>query len=188
MESKGEPLATPKKGRARTVKGVRVVGAKKPARNPKAKAQAKAIAADLVVKRTSLLRKIVGGSSAKNREELLKKVRSGLKYQSVEVFLKEFDASQKEVAQWLSIPNTTLSRRKKEGTLKPDESDRAVRFARLRDQAVDMMGGDTAAAINWLKTPKQIFNGESPLDRAVTEIGARDVEDLMGRIQHGVFS
>lgn len=134
-----------------------------------------------------LVRKIVG-TSVRDRMLMLKKVRSGLNSGVIEILEHEFDASQKELAAWLSIPSTTLSRRKKTGKLKADESDRAVRYARIRDMAVDLMQGDKDAAISWLRTPKDILGGESPLEHATTEIGARDVEDLMGRIQHGVFS
>ncbi|MBU0539191.1 MAG: MbcA/ParS/Xre antitoxin family protein [Gammaproteobacteria bacterium] len=66
--------------------------------------------------------------------------------------------------------------------------DSNARLAKLRDAAIDMMGGNESAALNWLREPKEIFGGESPLAHAATECGARDVEDLIGRIQCGVFS
>ena len=47
---------------------------------------------------------------------------------------------------------------------------------------------DEAAAREWLKSPAVAFGGESPLSFADTEIGAREVEILLGRLEHGVFS
>jgi putative toxin-antitoxin system antitoxin component (TIGR02293 family) len=96
--------------------------------------------------------------------------------------------SQKEIAQVLSIPPSTLQRRKKSGQLQTDESDRVVRLASLKDATVAMMQGDDEAAVAWLRTPLDILGGESPLEHASTELGARDVEDLIGRLRHGVFS
>ncbi len=50
------------------------------------------------------------------------------------------------------------------------------------------MEGDEDAALRWLKTPLPILGGESPLAHARTEAGGREVELLMGRIEHGVYS
>lgn len=44
-------------------------------------------------------------------------------------------------------PYSTLNRRKLEGRLHTDESDRVVRFA-----ALQLMQGDDEAAVNWLRT------------------------------------
>ena len=63
-----------------------------------------------------------------------------------------------------------------------------IRLARLKDLALTLMNGDDAAAISWLRTPLEILGGETPLEHASTEMGARDVEDLIGRLRHGVFS
>ncbi|WP_269621448.1 MbcA/ParS/Xre antitoxin family protein [Zhongshania sp. BJYM1] len=66
--------------------------------------------------------------------------------------------------------------------------DSNARLAKLRDAAIDMMCGNESAALSWLREPKEVFGGESPLAHAATECGARDVEDLIGRIHRGVFS
>jgi putative toxin-antitoxin system antitoxin component (TIGR02293 family) len=62
-----------------------------------------------------------------------------------------------------------------------------VRYARLFNRASEVLGGHEAAA-KWLRAPALAFNRESPLDYADTEIGAREVEALLGRIEYGVFS
>ena len=68
------------------------------------------------------------------------------------------------------------------------ESDRVIRFAKLFDQANILLQGDKNATLTWLKSPLEILSGESPLEHAQTELGTRDVEDLIGRIRHGIFS
>lgn len=86
------------------------------------------------------------------------------------------------------IPARTLSRRKASGRLSPDESERLLRISRIVDQAVALFEGDHDAAMQWLQTPQPALNREKPLDFARTEIGAREVEDLIGRLEYGVFS
>jgi len=45
-----------------------------------------------------------------------------------------------------------------------------------------------AAAVNWLTSPKKALNRQTPLLYARTELGAREVEDLIGRLDQGIFS
>ena len=85
------------------------------------------------------------------------------------------------------IADRTLTRRRKEGRLQTDESDRLLRVGSLFDRAVEVLGSEDAAR-TWLKTPRSALDDRSPLESADTEPGAREVEDLLGRIEHGVFS
>ena len=63
-----------------------------------------------------------------------------------------------------------------------------MRISSLFENCVGLFEGDVAAAANWLTTPKKAFNQEPPLKYARTEFGAREVENLIGRLEHGVFS
>ncbi|MCU7919049.1 MAG: DUF2384 domain-containing protein [Candidatus Thiodiazotropha sp. (ex Epidulcina cf. delphinae)] len=134
-----------------------------------------------------LVAKVTGVRSG-SREKMLTRIKKGLKFTAIAQLENALHASQKEIAQVLSIPLSTLNRRKKEGHLQTDESDRVVRLAHLTDAALALMQGDEKAAVAWLRTPLDILGGESPLEHAGTELGARDVEDLIGRLRHGVFS
>jgi uncharacterized protein (DUF2384 family) len=40
----------------------------------------------------------------------------------------------------------------------------------------------------WLKFPQRGLGGAVPLDYAETEVGAREVDNLLGRIDYGVYS
>ena len=46
---------------------------------------------------------------------------------------------------------------------------------------------DRAAAQAWFNSPQLALGGKTPLDYADTELGAREVENLLNRIGHGVF-
>ncbi|HYL11715.1 MAG TPA: antitoxin Xre/MbcA/ParS toxin-binding domain-containing protein [Terriglobales bacterium] len=88
----------------------------------------------------------------------------------------------------LGIPQCTLTRRLSERSrLTAAESDRTVRLARVCANAVEMIG-DEEMAVAWLRTPNRAFGGERPLDQLDTESGAREVEDILGRIAYGVYS
>jgi putative toxin-antitoxin system antitoxin component (TIGR02293 family) len=91
-------------------------------------------------------------------------------------------------SEWkLSISKATLHRRKAGGRLGPAESDGVVRIARLMGKAVEVMESEENAR-QWLTSPQLGLGGAIPLDYARTEVGAREVEDLLGRIEYGVYS
>ncbi len=93
-----------------------------------------------------------------------------------------------DLSQVLGIPPRTLARRKVQGMLTNSESERLVRFGRLFDQTVDLFEGDRAAALAWLRRPAKALGNQVPLQWAQSEIGARAVEDLIGRLEFGVYS
>ena len=86
---------------------------------------------------------------------------------------------------WLGLSKQTYARRRKQGRLSAMESDRVVRYAELLHRAVEFLGDHDAAA-RWLDTPSVALDGESPLDHATTEFGARDALRLIGRLEHGI--
>ena len=71
--------------------------------------------------------------------------------------------------------------------LTPAESERAVRPARVYAHAVEMIG-DEGRAVQWLLTPNRALGSGRPLDRLDTDVGAREVEEVLGRIASGVYS
>lgn len=65
--------------------------------------------------------------------------------------------------------------------------DRVVRYARLMGLATQVLESPENARL-WLSMPKKGLGGAIPLEYAETEFGAREVEDLLGRIEYGVYS
>ena len=91
-------------------------------------------------------------------------------------------------AKYVHIPKQTMARRKHAGKFTVDESDRVVRFARLLKHTTDLMEGDQASAIHWLKSPQILLENQTPLEYAQTESGAAEVQQLIGRLEAGVYS
>ena len=93
-----------------------------------------------------------------------------------------------KLAATIGIPERTLARRKVSRRLTPNESERLLRISAIFEDAVDLFEGDVAAAVNWLSTPRKALGDRAPLAYARTEPGAREVENLIGRLEHGIFS
>ncbi len=118
---------------------------------------------------------------------LVQVVQAGLPMKELEDLQASLDVPMEKLASSLGISKATLHRRKASGKLAAGESDRVVRFARLLGQAVKVFG-DMDDAKQWLNASQFGLGGAVPLDYAQTEVGAREVENLLGRIEHGVYS
>jgi putative toxin-antitoxin system antitoxin component (TIGR02293 family) len=118
---------------------------------------------------------------------MVERVRDGLDFAEFHTFREMIGVTEERLGALLGMSRATLHRRKKSGHLDRSESDRLVRYARIF-HCVNALFQSPAAAAKWLNSPAFAFNGETPLDYADTEIGAREVEALVGRIEHGVFS
>jgi len=119
---------------------------------------------------------------------LMKRLDDGISYAAFERLKRKLGVSSKELGDATLITQRTLARRKKAGRLNPDESDRLVRVARVFSRAIELFEGDSEGAQEWIVRPNRAFGGVSPFEMARTEIGAREVENLIGRIEHGVIS
>jgi putative toxin-antitoxin system antitoxin component (TIGR02293 family) len=119
---------------------------------------------------------------------LVERVEEGLSFGELERLRQNMGLSMDEMAGLVQIRPRTLDRRKKEGWLRPEESDRLLRASRVFGRAIALFEGDGEGALVWLSTPQMALGGAVPLEMARTEIGAREVEGLIGRLEHGVFS
>jgi len=116
---------------------------------------------------------------------MVEKVRDGLDFTEFHAFREMIGITEERLGALLGMSRATLHRRKKSGHLDRSESDRLVRYARIF-HCVSAFFQSPQAAAKWLNSPAIAFNGETPLDYADTEIGAREVEALIWRIEHGV--
>jgi len=119
--------------------------------------------------------------------DVIQRVVEGLPFSELETLRSEIDEPLESLARQLSISRSTLQRRRTERRLSPQESDRVMRFWRLLQHATRVFG-DVARARQWLKFPQRGLGAAVPLDYASTEVGAREVENLLGRIDYGVYS
>lgn len=115
-------------------------------------------------------------------------VRKGLAYSSFLHFQRNTNLSARAIAELIQIPTRTLARRRSEGKLAPEESDRLVRASRIFGRALELFEGDSDAARTWLTSAQPAVGGRVPLELGRTDVGANEVESLIGRLEYGIPS
>lgn len=114
-----------------------------------------------------------------------KRVAEGLPTQALAMVQERLELAERELAHLMLISPQTLTQRKQEVLLPPDESERVYRVARLTEVAADVFNSRDAAR-QWMKEPNYALGEQTPLEVARTEPGAMLVENLLGHIGHGV--
>lgn len=127
------------------------------------------------------------GLSLFDTPALVSAVQKGFRYQTFERFRRNIALPVDTIMALVNIPRRTLTRRKAEGRFAPEESDRLVRASRVYSKALQLFDGDSHAASQWLVAPQRGLGGQAPLALSSTDVGAREVERLIERLEHGVF-
>jgi putative toxin-antitoxin system antitoxin component (TIGR02293 family) len=118
--------------------------------------------------------------------ENARRVEEGLPVAELVTFGREAGFTVDELAQLVHIPPRTYARRvASRARLSLPEGERAVRIMRLYDQAKGLFITHENTR-RWLNTALPALADRTPLDFARTEQGAREVEDLVGRIGQGI--
>jgi putative toxin-antitoxin system antitoxin component (TIGR02293 family) len=128
------------------------------------------------------------GLSVSRTPDLIHAVRRGLPFKALTTFSAHTGCAPSSIASALDIPERTLARRRTAGRLAPDESERLLRLSAIFEKAVALFEGDVPSAMNWLTTPKRALGHHTPWAYSRFEPGAREVENLIGRLEHGVFT
>jgi putative toxin-antitoxin system antitoxin component (TIGR02293 family) len=137
--------------------------------------------------KTAMMERKTLKMKATHPTELVRRIQKGLPFSELKALRKQLDLPLDELASKLSISRATLHRRKGGGRLSTEESDKVVRFSRLLEHAANVFG-DVEKGRAWLKFPQHGLGGAVPLDYAKTEVGAREVDNLLGRIDYDVYS
>ena len=119
--------------------------------------------------------------------EFQQAIRKGLPYTALEALATVLKLNQGVITAALGIAPRTLARRKQEQHLTPIESDRLYRLARIIQLAAEALG-DLDQARVWLARGNRALGGQTPLSMLDTEIGARQVEEALLRINYGMYS
>ena len=128
------------------------------------------------------------GLMAESSGELIRQVGKGFSFRAMHALESRSGISLAQIASILGIPPRTLARRKASGRLSADESEKLLRLSEVFEKTLELFEGDRAQALAWLSSPKKELESQSPLEYSRTEVGAREVENLIGRLEHGVFS
>jgi putative toxin-antitoxin system antitoxin component (TIGR02293 family) len=138
----------------------------------------------------SVIRELGGertlGRAMTSDRDLREAIRDGFPHAVLEELMRASGLTLKELADALDLSSRSLQRRR-HGRLARFESDRLYRLARLLALARENLG-DAARASRWLKRANHALGGVAPIAAIDTELGARQVENLLGRIAYGGIS
>lgn len=141
---------------------------------------------------TEELIKVLGGQGTiKKRvdslQDLANIVREGIPFPSLLALSAMAHLDLNTMSRVLMIPTRTLARRRKAKRLSAEESDRLVRLARIFAHAIDVFGDQEKAAV-WLRRPNCVLRNQPPIEALDTDLGSQEVDTILGRIEHGVYS
>jgi putative toxin-antitoxin system antitoxin component (TIGR02293 family) len=119
--------------------------------------------------------------------DFVEAVRHGLPYASLEALTRKLGRDLGDVSAVVGIPERTLARRKHERILSPIESDRLYRLAFVTHVASATLGGVDAARL-WMSRSNRALGSVTPLSLLDTDLGCRQVEDVLARLNHGLYS
>ena len=123
--------------------------------------------------------------STHERIALIDMIRAGLTVKMVDDAASALGLSFKDLADYGVIAPRTLTHSRKSGKFSPTQSNRVARFFRVFRWALDTFGSADKAK-TWLNRPTRALGERAPADLLDTEEGARLVEDLLFRIDHGM--
>jgi putative toxin-antitoxin system antitoxin component (TIGR02293 family) len=127
------------------------------------------------------------GRNLASQQDLSEAIREGFPPAVVEELMEASGLTLKELADALDLSARSLQRRRRTGRLARFESDRLYRLARIVALAQQSLGNRQSAA-RWLKRSNRALGGAAPIATLDTEAGARQVENVLGRIAYGGIS
>jgi putative toxin-antitoxin system antitoxin component (TIGR02293 family) len=128
----------------------------------------------------------VGREEGESFDEI-QEIRKGLPVETFYELQEKLGVGTPQLAGVVGIPVRALQRRKDEGRLTKEESDRLDRVRKLMGQATGVFESENSAR-DWLTRPQIGLVGFVPLELADTGAGIREVENLLGRIDYGVYA
>ncbi|MGH7792241.1 MAG: type II RES/Xre toxin-antitoxin system antitoxin [Thermodesulfobacteriota bacterium] len=146
-----------------------------------------------MAKSTTDVLELLGGEQVLKRQvsgvkDLREVLREGLPFRALESLAKAMEVQTAALSKIIRVAPRTLARRKgSESSFNSIESDRIYRVARIMSLSIEVLGSKEKAK-EWLSRPSRALGGESPLSLLDTDVGAKQVEEVLGRITHGVFS
>jgi putative toxin-antitoxin system antitoxin component (TIGR02293 family) len=150
-----------------------------------AKSIAKNVHEEGTVPRRANAYRVIG---PKRIDGLVSELKRGVEIGRYDMFVRKSGLPPIDVNDVIQLRPRTLVRRRKEGRLSQAESERLYRLSVVFEKAVELHEGKVDEARHWMSTPKAALAGQTPLEMCATEVGAREVEDLIGLLEYGVFS
>lgn len=124
---------------------------------------------------------------ALQQKQLIDAITRGLPASLARELAGKMEITLEDMSGLLRLNPRTFQRRMDEGILSLAESERLWELARLFSRAVEVLESEPAA-VHWFKNPIAALGWATPLAYARTTVGVRELENILGRIEHGVYS
>jgi putative toxin-antitoxin system antitoxin component (TIGR02293 family) len=128
--------------------------------------------------------KVVGGV-VRSPDDLAERVRKGLPFAALVAVMERYGLSRDVLCTILHLSPRNFLRRKEQKRLSPDESDRLYRLARVIAHA-NRVFESPAESADWIQSPNPALGKQQPLTLLDTDIGVQQVDQVLGRIEHGI--
>lgn len=128
----------------------------------------------------------VVGRSVRSPEDLTERLRKGLPFAALSAVMEQYGISRDALCTILHLSARNFLRRKEQRRLSPDESDRLYRLARVIAHA-NRVFEDREESADWIQSPNTALGKQQPLTLLDTDIGVQQVDQVLGRIEHGIF-
>ncbi|MEM6321239.1 MAG: antitoxin Xre/MbcA/ParS toxin-binding domain-containing protein [Bacteroidota bacterium] len=135
---------------------------------------------------TNAIKEIFGETSAHSRMDYVALSRSGIPMTTFQKILEFTSLQQKEMAALLPISERQIARYDDNHTLKKEVSSHLIQLTELFDRGYEVFGEEKFQI--WIRTKNRTLGNVTPLTLLDTSIGIQIVTDLIGRIEHGVYS
>ncbi len=120
--------------------------------------------------------------------DLVNIIRGGIKPKALDNLAGELHVKDSFLSEYLHISHRSLQRYRENRKKLPLEiSDQLVQIARVYVHAVEVLE-DREKAAGWMKRKNRALGNNAPIELVDTSAGINMVLDLLGRIEHGVYS
>lgn len=135
---------------------------------------------------TKKIKQIFGKRELNSRIDYIILSREGI---SMSIFQKIMDytcLTTREMSEILPVSERQLSRYEQGHVLRKDISSHLIQLVELFEKGYDLFGKDKFQ--KWIRSDIRVFGNDKPINLLDTSIGIKMVEDIIGRIEHGVYS
>lgn len=138
----------------------------------------------LAGKRGKRTKVTLGSRTVSSARDLELAVQEGLPSELVEVTIERIFPGDPNT-RYQIVPRATFARRLKNGErLSAQESEKLQRIARVFAMAIDVWGNEEDAR-EFMAKPHPMLDDRTPFEASLSEIGAREVESILGRLLFG---
>ncbi|MCF6807280.1 DUF2384 domain-containing protein [Thiotrichales bacterium 19S9-12] len=141
---------------------------------------------------TVLIDSLLGKTSFKNKQihsdsDLYDEINHGIKSAALTRFAKVSGLTEERLLALIPITRKTFLRRKEQGFLGSNESDRLILIAKVYAHALDVFG-QKEKTHQWLITNNISLDNKKPIDLLKNSLGCQIVDDILYRIEYGIYS